>query len=204
MADHVAVARRRREDVEARGAWWRCRRATGALCATAEESAGEDGEGLPFRRHPGGRFRRILDRSHATERRDRKPRRRSGLDRDITSATASEDRQDRRRGVGSRAAGIQAGRTWGVGDGESADPRGRGPPPSLSRAQGPDRRAGPARQSRQGGAVLTRDIWLQAATPRPAGAAGYAPDRRWSPTTGSFEGAGSPWTPPSASVARTD
>src|ERR1700732_4762287 len=183
MADHVAVARRRREDVEARGAWWRCRRATGALCATAEESAGEDGEGLPFRRHPGGRSRRILDRSHATERRDRKPRRRSGLDRDITSATASEDRQHRRRGVGSRAAGIQAGRTSGVRDGESADPRGRGPPPPLSRAQGPDRRAG---------AVLTRDIWLQAATPRPAGAAGYAPDRRWSPTTGSFEGAGSP------------
>ena len=37
----------------------------------------------------------------------------------------------------------------------------------------------------QGAAVLTGDIWLPAATPRPAGAAGYAPDRRWSPTTGS-------------------
>ena len=48
MADHIAVARRRREDVEARCAWRRCRPATGALCATSEESAGENGEGLPF------------------------------------------------------------------------------------------------------------------------------------------------------------
>ena len=32
MADHFAVARRRREDVEASGAWWRCGRTTGALC----------------------------------------------------------------------------------------------------------------------------------------------------------------------------
>ena len=71
-------------------------------------------------------------------------------------------------------------------------PRGRGPPPPLSRAQGADRRAGPARQSRQGAAVLTGDIWLRAAAPRPAGAAGYAPDRRWSPAAGSPEGASSP------------
>src|SRR4051812_3720664 len=49
-------------------------------------------------------------------------------------------------------------------DGEA---RGRGPPP-LPRAQGPDRRAGPARQSRQGTAVLTGDIWLRTAAPRPA------------------------------------
>ena len=62
-------------------------------------------------------------------------------------------------------------------DGESADPRGRGPPPPLSRAQGADRRAGPACQSRQGAAVLTGDIWLRAAAPRPATTAGYAPDR---------------------------
>ena len=54
MAGHVAVARRRREDVEASGAWWRCGRATGALCATSGENAGEDGEGLPVRRHSGG------------------------------------------------------------------------------------------------------------------------------------------------------
>src|SRR4051812_25174810 len=62
----------------------------------------------------------------------------------------------------------------------------------LSRAQGADRRAGPACQSRQGAAVLTGDIWLRAAAPRPAGAAGYAPDRRWSPIAGSPEGAGLP------------
>jgi hypothetical protein len=48
MADHFAVARRRREDVEASGAWWRCGRTTGALCATSRESAGEDGEVFPF------------------------------------------------------------------------------------------------------------------------------------------------------------
>ena len=47
-------------------------------------------------------------------------------------------------------------------------------------------------QSRQGAAVLTGDIWLRAAAPRPAGAAGYAPDRRWSPIAGSPEGAGLP------------
>src|SRR5436190_11276050 len=67
MADHFAVARRRRENVEASGAWWRCGRTTGALCATSRESAGEDGEGLPVRRHSGGWPRRILDRSRAAE-----------------------------------------------------------------------------------------------------------------------------------------
>ncbi len=55
----------------------------------------------------------------------------------------AEDRRDRRRSAGSRAAGTQARRTSGVRDGESADPRGRGPPSPLSRAQGADRRAGP-------------------------------------------------------------
>ena len=58
MADHFAVARRRREDVEASGAWWRCGRTTGAFCATSRESAGEDGEGVPVRRHSGGWPRR--------------------------------------------------------------------------------------------------------------------------------------------------
>jgi len=47
-ADHIAVARRRREDVEAPGAWWRCRRATGALCATSGGNAVEDGQILRF------------------------------------------------------------------------------------------------------------------------------------------------------------
>ena len=39
---------------------------------------------------------------------------------------------------------------------------------ALPRAQGADRRSGPSRQSRQGAAVLTGDIWLRAAAPRPA------------------------------------
>ena len=62
----------------------------------------------------------------------------------------------------------------------------------LCRERKSDRRAGPARQSRQGAAVLTGDIWLRAAAPRPATTAGYAPDRRWSPIAGSPEGAGLP------------
>ena len=92
--------------------------------------------------------------------------------------TGGRRRQDRRRGAGSRPAGVQAGRTSGVRNGQGTDFRGRGPSPPLPRAQGADRRAGPARQSRQGAAVLTGDIWLRAAAPRPAGAAGYAPARR--------------------------
>ena len=47
MADHVAVARRRREDVEARSAWWRCCRAPGALCATSEKARARTGKGFP-------------------------------------------------------------------------------------------------------------------------------------------------------------
>ena len=73
MADHVALARRRREDVEARGAWWRCGRATGALCATSGENAGEDGEGHPVRRHSGGIESHVVDpASIATSRRHRR------------------------------------------------------------------------------------------------------------------------------------
>src|SRR5215203_2527014 len=74
MADHFAVARRRREDVEASGAWWRCSRTTGALCATSRESASEDGEGLPVRRHSGGWPRRILDRSRSSSSATSRPR----------------------------------------------------------------------------------------------------------------------------------
>jgi hypothetical protein len=49
MADHVAVARRRREDVEASGAWWwRCGRTTGALCATSEKARARTGKVFPF------------------------------------------------------------------------------------------------------------------------------------------------------------
>src|ERR1700704_2074460 len=115
--------------------------------------------------------------SIATSRR----RRRGETDRDDgralgRRAPAGEDGQDRRRGAGSRAAGVKTGRASGVRDGQGTNSRGRGPPPPLSRAQGADRRAGPARQSGQGAAVLTGDIWLRTAAPRPARAAGYAAD----------------------------
>ena len=48
MADHFAVARRRREDVEASGAWWRCGRTTGALCATSRKARARTGKVFPF------------------------------------------------------------------------------------------------------------------------------------------------------------
>jgi transposase len=38
-----------------------------SICATSGEKAGEDGEGLPVRRHSGGRPRWILDRPRAAE-----------------------------------------------------------------------------------------------------------------------------------------
>src|ERR1019366_6031894 len=45
---------------------------------------------------------------------------------------------------------------------------------------------------REGAVFLGGYCWRGAAAPRPGGAAGYAPARRWSPATGSPEGAGSP------------
>ena len=165
MADHVAVAGRWREDVEACGGGRRCRRAAGALCRAQEKGEARTGRLLPDHRHPGGRARRVLDPSRAAGRRHRKPCRRSGLDRDLAPAAASQDRQDRRRGAGAGAAGLQAGRAAGVRDGQGADARGRGSPPHLARAQGADQRADPARQSHQGTAVRQ-------------GVSGYEPLRR--------------------------
>ncbi len=105
----------------------------------------------------------------------------------------AKSRRDRRRSAGSRAAGTQARRTSGVRDGESADPRGRGPPASpLSRAQGADRRAGPGTSIASRGCCSHRGI------------SGYQPlrhDRREQldtiqtgdgAPTGSSEGTGSP------------
>jgi hypothetical protein len=61
LANHIAVARRRSEDVETRDAWRQCRRAPGPLCATSGESADEDRGDLPICRDPGGRPRhRVL------------------------------------------------------------------------------------------------------------------------------------------------
>ena len=72
---------------------------------------------------------------------DRKPRRRSGFDRDIPPAPTGEDRQDRRRVAGSCAARLQARRTARLRNGKGTYTRGGRSPPSLPRAQGADRRA---------------------------------------------------------------
>ena len=58
----------------------------------------------------------------------------------------------------------------------SPDTRGRRPPPALSRAQGADRRAGQARQSRQGAVVFPRRLRLRAAAPRSTPTARRADD----------------------------
>src|ERR1700720_1107964 len=67
LGGHVAFAGWRREDVEAHGAGRRCRWAAEALCATQGKGKGADGEGLSVDRHPGGRSRRLLDRSRGTK-----------------------------------------------------------------------------------------------------------------------------------------
>ena len=94
-----------------------------ALCATSEESAGENGEGLPFRRHPGGWSRRILDRSRASGKR--------GIESHVVDPAPITTSRRRRRaktdGIDGEALvrallAHKRGEPRGVRDGESADP----------------------------------------------------------------------------------
>ena len=66
----------------------------------------------------------------------------------------------------------------GVRDGQGANTRGRRPSPPRSRAQGADRGAGQARQSRQGAAVFPGRLRLRAAAPRSTSKARRADDGR--------------------------
>lgn len=59
MVDHLAVARRRREDVEACGGGQRDRRYAGAVCRAQQEGRGTDRAELSDYRDPGGRARRL-------------------------------------------------------------------------------------------------------------------------------------------------
>ena len=169
-------------------AWRRCRPATGALCATSEESAGENGEGLPLSSSSRRLVStRILDRSRASE---------EGIESHVVDPASITTSRRRRRaktdGIDGEALvrallAHKARRTSGVRDGEAPTPEEEDRRRLCRERKVLIGEQGPSRQSRQGAAVLTGDIWLPAATPRPAGAAGYAPDRRWSPTTsGSF------------------
>ena len=73
VADHILVAERRGEDVEARGRWRRPGGAIESVCRAAGEDAGEDGPQLSDHRHPGGGSHWVLDPPRLGEGRDRKP-----------------------------------------------------------------------------------------------------------------------------------
>src|SRR5208282_6218188 len=77
-----------------------------ALFGVQAEGVCANREIFPDHRHSGGGIGRLLDSPRVAERRDRKPRRRSGLDCDLASASAGENRSDRRRGASTRAAGL--------------------------------------------------------------------------------------------------
>ena len=93
LADHIAVAGLRRENVEAsRGR----RGAADALFGAQAEGVGADRKILSDRRHSGSGSRRLLASSGAAKRRRRKPCRRSVVDRDARAdgRSAKTDRID--------------------------------------------------------------------------------------------------------------
>ena len=96
LADHVAVAGRRREDVEAQRLGWGHRCAAVALFGAQAEGVRADGAILPDHRHSRGGTGWLLDSSGAAERGNRELRCRCGLDCDVTPPAAGQDRQDRR------------------------------------------------------------------------------------------------------------
>src|ERR1700731_2095339 len=121
LADHVAVAGRRREDVEAQRLGWGHRCAAVALFGAQAEGVRADGAILPDHRHSRGGTGWLLDSSGAAERGNRELRCRCGLDCDVTPPAAGQDRQDRRRGFGARATGVQTRRTACLPQGQGAD-----------------------------------------------------------------------------------
>ena len=88
LADHIFVARRRGEDVEALDSGRRCGGLARAVGPAQGESARADGAGLPHHRHPRGRIGRLLDPPRSAERRNRKPRCRCRVDFDLAAAGA--------------------------------------------------------------------------------------------------------------------
>ena len=72
MANYLAVAGSRREDVEALGGGRRRRRHAGVFCRAQQEGRGADRTALSGHRDPGGRPRRLLDPPRAAGRGDRK------------------------------------------------------------------------------------------------------------------------------------
>src|SRR3954470_18808354 len=125
LAHHVFVAGPA-EDVEAPGARRRCRWAVGALGRAPGEGTRPDGPALPVDRDPGGRAGRLLEPPRAAKRIDREPCRRSGIDCDLASPAAGEDRQDRWRSLDPYSSRLQARRAAGLCDGQGSDARRQG------------------------------------------------------------------------------
>src|SRR3984893_18543276 len=121
LADHVAVAWRRREDVEAQRLGWGHRCAAVALFGTQAEGVRADGAILPDHRHSRGGTGWLLDSSGAAERGNRELRCRCGLDCDVTPPAAGQDPQDRRRGFGACATGVQTRRSACLRHSQRAD-----------------------------------------------------------------------------------
>ena len=90
LADHIFVARRRGEDVEAFDSGRRCGGLARAVGPAQGESAKADGAGLSHHRHPRGRIGRLLDPPRSAERRNRKPRCRCRVDFDLAPPAPSE------------------------------------------------------------------------------------------------------------------
>ena len=160
VADDVAVAGQRREDVEASAHGGDVAGLLKRVCAAQDKAAARTGQTFPIIVDPGGGAGRVLDPPRAARGRHREPRGRSRLDRDVATATAGEDGQDRWRGAGAGSAGVQARRAAGLRDGSGTDARGGGPPRALSRAQDLDRRADRACEPDQGPAVRPRHLRL--------------------------------------------
>src|SRR3984893_11819580 len=121
LADHVAVAWRRREDVEAQRLGWGHRCAAVALFGTQAEGVRANGAILPDHRHSRGGTGWLLDSSGAAERGNRELRCRCGLDCDVTPPAAGQDPQDRRRGFGACATGVQTRRSACLRHSQRAD-----------------------------------------------------------------------------------
>ena len=168
MADYVAVARGRREDVEARGPWWRCRRATGALCATSEEGTGATGKVFPFVViQEAGLEGFWIDRALQNE----------GIESRVVDPASIATSRRRRRAKTDRIDGealVRAFLAYKRGEPrvcamvQAPTPDGRGPPPPCH-----ERKALIAERvrhvNRVKGLLFSQgDIWLRTAAPRPA------------------------------------
>ena len=193
MADHVAVASRRREDVEARGARWRCRRATGALCATSGRKRGR-GRGKSSR---SSSFRRLA----STDSGSIACCENEAIESHVVDPASIATSRRRRRAKTDRIDGealVRALLAYKRGEPRvCAMVKAPTPKEEDRRRLCRERKVLIAERVRhvnrvKGLLFSAGDIWLRAAAPRSAGAAGYAPDRRWSPAAGSPEGAGSP------------